>query len=78
MHMDKHGATSVLSAFETISNLSLPVNITVSMGFVENFISENAYRPLDIIKSRKGLTVEIGNTDAEGRLVLADCMNWTQ
>lgn len=78
MHMDKHGATSVLSAFETISNLSLPVNITVSMGYVENFISDNAYRPLDIIKSRKGLTVEIGNTDAEGRLVLADCMNWTQ
>lgn len=33
---------------------------------------------MDIIKSRKGLTVEIGNTDAEGRLVLADCMNWTQ
>lgn len=78
MHMDKHGATSVLSVFETISNLSLPVNITVSMGYVENFISDNAYRPLDIIKSRKGLTVEIGNTDAEGRLVLADCMNWTQ
>jgi len=78
MHMDKHGATTVLSVFETISNLSLPVNITVSMGYVENFISDNAYRPLDIIKSRKGLTVEIGNTDAEGRLVLADCMNWTQ
>lgn len=76
--MDKHGATTVLSVFETISNLSLPVNITVSMGYVENFISDNAYRPLDIIKSRKGLTVEIGNTDAEGRLVLADCMNWTQ
>ena len=78
MHMDKHGATTVLSVFETISNLSLPINITVSMGYVENFISDNAYRPLDIIKSRKGLTVEIGNTDAEGRLVLADCMNWTQ
>ena len=78
MHMDKHGATTVLSVFETISNLQLPVNITVSMGYVENFISDNAYRPLDIIKSRKGLTVEIGNTDAEGRLVLADCMNWTQ
>jgi len=48
------------------------------MGFVENFVSDNSYRPLDIIKSRKGLTVEIGNTDAEGRLVLADCMHWTQ
>ena len=41
-------------------------------------MSSNSYRPLDIIRSRKGITVEIGNTDAEGRLVLADCMNWTQ
>ncbi len=41
-------------------------------------MSDNSYRPLDIITSRKGLTVEIGNTDAEGRLVLADCMHWTQ
>lgn len=41
-------------------------------------MSHNAYRPMDIITSRKGLTVEIGNTDAEGRLVLADCMNWVQ
>jgi len=41
-------------------------------------VSSNSYRPLDIIKSRKGIAVEIGNTDAEGRLVLADCMNWTQ
>lgn len=48
------------------------------MGFVQNFVSSNSYRPLDIIKSRKGIAVEIGNTDAEGRLVLADCMNWTQ
>lgn len=48
------------------------------MGFVENYVGSNSYRPSDIIKSRKGLTVEIGNTDAEGRLVLADCMNWTQ
>lgn len=48
------------------------------MGFVENFISDNSYRQSDIIKSRKGLHVEIGNTDAEGRLVLADCMDWTQ
>ena len=78
MHMDKHGATSVLSAFESVISQGLAVNVTASMGFVENFVSENSYRPLDIITSRKGLTVEIGNTDAEGRLVLADCMNWTQ
>ena len=47
------------------------------MAFAENFLGEDAYRPSDIIKSRKGLTVEIGNTDAEGRLILADAMTWT-
>lgn len=57
MHMDKHGAASVLSAFEGILSQDLPINVTASMGFVENFIADNAYRPLDIIKSRKGLTV---------------------
>lgn len=76
--MDKHGAVSVMSAIRSIARLNLPINITASMGFVENSINENAYRPGDIIESRKGLTVEIGNTDAEGRLVLADVMHWTQ
>ena len=57
MHMDKHGATSVLSAFESIAKLKLKVNLTASMGFVENSVNGDAYRPLDIIKSRKGLTV---------------------
>ena len=57
MHMDKHGATSVLSAFESVARLKLKINLTASMGFVENSISDNAYRPLDIIKSRKGLSV---------------------
>lgn len=45
---------------------------------VENLLGSKAYHPSDIIKSHKGLTVEIGNTDAEGRLVLCDCMSWTQ
>lgn len=78
MFLDKHGACSVFSAFQTLVEEKAKVNITVSMGFVENFVASNSYRPSDIITSRKGLTVEIGNTDAEGRLVLADCMNWTQ
>lgn len=76
--MDKHGAASVLSAVETVAKMKMKINLAVSMGFVENFVSANSYRPLDIIKSRKGIAVEIGNTDAEGRLVLADCMHWTQ
>jgi len=57
---------------------NLSVNLTCTMAFAENFLGEEAYRPSDIIKSRKGLTVEIGNTDAEGRLILADAMTWTQ
>jgi leucyl aminopeptidase len=57
--------------------MNLKVNVTVTVGLVENSVSSNCYRPSDIIKSHKGLTVEIGNTDAEGRLVLADCMSWT-
>lgn len=78
MHMDKHGATSVLSAFESAVKLKLNKNVIASLGFAENFVSSNSFRPLDIIKSRKGLTVEIGNTDAEGRLVLADVMSYVQ
>lgn len=78
MFIDKHGAMSVLSAFYTIVQEKLPINLTCAIGLVENMVSQRAYRPRDIIKSRKGLTVEIGNTDAEGRLVLADCMNWVQ
>ena len=49
----------------------------MSIPLAENFLGCNAYRPSDIITSRKGLTVEIGNTDAEGRLILADAMTWT-
>ena len=45
---------------------------------VENLVGDKAYHPMDIITSHKGLTVEIGNTDAEGRLILCDCMSWTQ
>ena len=78
MYLDKAGAVSVFTAFQYVVKQKLKINLTVSMGFVENFVGSNSYRPSDIIKSRKGLTVQIGNTDAEGRLVLADCMNWTQ
>lgn len=78
MFLDKQGACSVLAAFEQVVKEKLPVNLTCSVGLVENYIGPNSYRPSDIIKSRKGLTVKIDDTDAEGRLVLADAMNWTQ
>jgi len=78
MYQDKHGACNVLSIFKAVSSLGLKVNLSATMGFVENSVSHIAYRPSDIIESYKGLTVEIGNTDAEGRLVLADIMTWAQ
>ena len=57
MHNDKHGACSVLSAFESVVKLKLPINVVAVIGLAENFVSSNSYRPLDIIRSRKGLTV---------------------
>lgn len=57
MFLDKHGATSVLSAFETVVKEKLKINLTCSVALVENSVSHEAYRPSDIIKSRKGLTV---------------------
>jgi len=72
------GATTTLSAFKGIAELGLSVNIVLGLGLVENKTGSNAYRTSDIIKSLKGLTVEIGNTDAEGRLVLADTMTYVQ
>ena len=52
----------------------LPVCLRVLIPMVENVISGNAYRPGDVIKSRKGITIEVGNTDAEGRVILADAL----
>jgi leucyl aminopeptidase len=58
--------------------MDLKVNVVFAMGFAENAIDSKCYKPGDIIKSMKGLTVEIGNTDAEGRLVLADTLTYVQ
>jgi len=57
MHNDKHGSCSVLSAFEAAVRLKVKQNVVAVIGLAENFISSNSYRPLDIIKSRKGITV---------------------
>ena len=78
MFLDKHGACSVLAAFKAVVMCKLPINLVCTVGMVENMTGSKAYHHSDIIKSHKGLTVEIGNTDAEGRLVLCDCMSWTQ
>ena len=78
MFIDKAGACTVLSVLKGIAEMKLPINVVVTIALAENFLGNNCYRPSDIITSLKGLTVEIGNTDAEGRLVLADAMTWTQ
>jgi leucyl aminopeptidase len=74
MKKDMGGAACVLGAAHMIMDAKLNVRLRVLIPAVENAISGDAFRPLDIYKSRKGITVEIGNTDAEGRLVLADAL----
>jgi leucyl aminopeptidase len=74
MKKDMGGAAHVLGLAKIIMSLGLDVNLRVYIPAVENAISGNAYRPSDIIHTRKGTTVEIGNTDAEGRVVLSDAL----
>ncbi len=74
MKKDMGGAATVLGLAEMIMALELPVQLRVLIPAVENAVSSNAFRPGDILPSRLGLTVEINNTDAEGRLVLADAL----
>lgn len=74
MKKDMGGAAHVLGLAQMIMSLDLPVNLRVLIPAVENAVSGNAFRPGDVLKTRKGLTVEIDNTDAEGRLVLCDAL----
>jgi leucyl aminopeptidase len=75
MKKDMGGAAAVLAIAHMVMDAKLPVSLRVLIPAVENSISGEAYRPGDVLRSRKGLTVEIGNTDAEGRLVLADALS---
>ena len=74
MKKDMGGAANVLALARMVIDAQLPVRLRVLIPAVENSVSGNAFRPLDIIRSRAGITVEIGNTDAEGRLVLCDAL----
>ncbi|WP_137179142.1 M17 family metallopeptidase [Roseomonas sp. AR75] len=74
MKKDMGGAASVMAAAEMLMAAKLPIRLLLLVGAVENAVSGTAFRPLDVIRTRKGLSVEIGNTDAEGRLVLADLL----
>jgi leucyl aminopeptidase len=74
MKKDMGGAAHVLALAQLVMRYELPVRLMLLIPAVENAVSGNAYRPGDVINTRKGLTVEIGNTDAEGRIVLSDAL----
>ncbi|RYY33082.1 hypothetical protein EON62_04610, partial [archaeon] len=78
MHMDMGGSAAVLGAAYAIARLGLKRNVVFVVGAVENSVDALAYKPHAILRSHKGLTVEVGNTDAEGRLVLADALSYMQ
>ena len=74
MKKDMGGAACALSLAAMVMGARLPVRLRVIVPVVENAIAGDAFRPGDVLRSRKGLSVEIGNTDAEGRLILADAL----
>ncbi|HKO72656.1 MAG TPA: leucyl aminopeptidase family protein [Bradyrhizobium sp.] len=74
MKKDMGGAANVLALAQLVMDAKLKLRLRVLIPAVENAVAGNAFRPLDVFPSRKGITVEIGNTDAEGRLVLADAL----
>lgn len=74
MKKDMGGSAHVLGLGRLVMQANLPVRLVVLVAAVENAVSGDAFRPGDILQTRKGLTVEVGNTDAEGRLVLADIL----
>lgn len=76
MIFDKCGGMAVLGFMYAVARLKLPVRVVGILAAAENHISDTAYRPGDILKMYNGVTVEVTNTDAEGRLVLADALAW--
>jgi leucyl aminopeptidase len=76
MKCDMAGAATVFGAMAAIAKLKLPVNVKGYMGLVENMVSGSSYKLGDVLKARNGVTIEVLNTDAEGRLVLADVLNY--
>jgi len=74
MKKDMGGAAHVLGVAHAVMDAGLPVRLRVLVPAVENAISGDAFHPLDVLETRKGLTVEVGNTDAEGRLILCDAL----
>ena len=78
MKSDKSGGCAVLGIMSVISKLGLDIEVHGIIGAVENMIGGDAYKPDDVLKAKNGKTIEVRNTDAEGRLVLADCLCYAQ
>ncbi len=78
MKSDKSGGCAVLGMMDVIAKLNLPYEVHGIVGAVENMIGGDAYKPDDVLTAKNGKTIEIRNTDAEGRLVLADCLCYAQ
>lgn len=78
MKMDMQGAAAVLGTMETVGRLKLPIHVVALIASTENMPGSDAYKPGDILKAMNGVTMEILNTDAEGRLVLADALSYAQ
>lgn len=76
MKYDKNGGMAVLGAMHAIASLRLPVRVVALLPAAENMVSADSYRPDDIITMHNGVTVEVTNTDAEGRLILADALSY--
>ncbi|MBI5463920.1 MAG: leucyl aminopeptidase [Ignavibacteriales bacterium] len=78
MKMDMSGAAAVIGTFETVARLKLPVHIIGVIPAVENMLSGSSFRPGDIVTHYNGMTSEIDDTDAEGRLILADALGYAE
>lgn len=78
MKFDMGGAASVIGAFEACADMQLPINLVCIVAAAENMPGGNAYRPGDVLTSMSGKTIEVLNTDAEGRLVLCDALTYSQ
>ncbi len=78
MKADKSGGSAVLGILKAVSSLNLPIEVHGFIGAVENMIGGDAYKPDDVLVAKNGKTIEVRNTDAEGRLVLADVLCYAQ
>lgn len=78
MKSDKSGASAVIGIMKAISKLNLPIEVHGIIGAVENVVGKHAFKPDDVLTAKNGKTIEVKNTDAEGRLVLADCLCYAQ